>query len=106
MAHLLSHPTQDLVQIHIAQDSISSWYKQQQDAYEIHTLLSTVSDLPRIAQQITQKKRMIHALRQLAEQIQHLHAQKIYFSALQTIDSSLLEVVDLFTADILAYIQQ
>lgn len=106
LAHLLSHPTQDLLQIQDAQHHIQQWYQNQFFAQEVHNLFASVSDLPRIAQQITQKKRQINTLRQLAEQVQHLHLHADFFTLLQTYNPVLVNEIDVYTRDLLAYIQQ
>gem|GEM_PF-4418526 len=85
---------------------ISSWYKNYQSAKILHELFSSLGDIPRIAQQITQKKRMISSLRQLANQITHIHQDKKNIEALIRYDEQVLRNVDLFIVDIKNSLQE
>lgn len=69
LAYLLWHPTQNADYISSMQAGIRHWYERHSHAKKIHTLLWELWDIPRIAQQISQKKRPILLLANLAYQI-------------------------------------
>lgn len=106
LADLLAHPTQDLGQITYNQTNISKRYEKKKHAYDVHTLLDSLSDIPRIAQQISQKKRMIYAIRQLSEQIQHLHAHETFLEVLRMYDAPIVDQVALFAKEMVDLIQK
>lgn len=102
----MAHPTQDLGQITYTQTNISKRYEKKKHAYDVHTLLDSLSDIPRIAQQISQKKRMIYAIRQLSEQIQHLHAHETFLEVLRMYDAPIVDQVALFAKEMVDLIQK
>jgi DNA mismatch repair protein MutS len=104
LAHLLAHPTQDITTIQASQKSIGHRHEHVTLAREIHQLLSQVSDIPRLMQHITQKKRMISGMRQLAEQISQLHTHPWLFAAMNAKNTPLTQEINSFALDLIRYI--
>lgn len=106
LADKLSHPIQNRELISAQHNHISYRVDCMQDASKIHALLQVLRDIPRLALQITQRKRMIMWLRQLAEQVQQLHVHEQVREALARYDRDVVEHVDLFTKHLVTLIQE
>ena len=88
------------------QRHIALRYEHYQDAKVLHEACKLLGDIPRIAQQITQKKRLIATLRQLSEQIAQFHQNSTVDNALRKYNEELYISVDTYVNDIKSSLQE